>query len=218
MKRFVVFITLLASVFLLFPSGSALGYPGDTISEVEWVYPCDSVVGAVGFHFVYYIPVGYKVVDIETGSSPTWGDYYWSNEFVVEGSPLNADFYDVIVVPPDGWFEYRAEIFAPDGTLVTSVFVLGSCPDGLIRTASNNIYGINPPTQRAMGFVNYDTPLYSEANPSTVRTETLTAGQTWFVVAEKTGTDGQPWYEVFVGGYHNAFVPADALTLDGPLP
>ena len=34
----------------------------------------------------------------------------------------------------------------------------------------------------------------------------------------KTGSDGALWYEVFVGGPQNAWVPADALSLPYPLP
>jgi hypothetical protein len=218
MKRLGLIIALAASLLLLLPSGAALGFPGDTLSEVEWLVPCTPLGGVVGYHFQYFLPVGYKYRDTWTGDSDTWGSYFDQQEEVVEGAPLIEDSHDFILVPPDGWFEYRAEIFAPDGTMVTSVFVRGECPLGKVFTASNNIYGINPPTQRAMGTVNYDTPLFSEPNPDTLRSEVLKAGQTWFVIAEKTGTDGQQWYEVFVGGYHTAFVPAAALTLDGPLP
>ncbi|MBN1203267.1 MAG: hypothetical protein JXJ20_15575, partial [Anaerolineae bacterium] len=65
----------------------------------------------------------------------------------------------------------------------------------------------------------FDVNVHSEPNPdAAIPGAVLLAGQDWFVVGSVVGTDGNLWYEVFVGGAHNGFVPAAAMSLPAPLP
>jgi hypothetical protein len=123
-------------------------------------------------------------------------------------------------VPADGSITDTFEVYTPGGVLVSSVTVYASCPDGTIRVTNFSLDGINQPAaeDRVMAHVQFDTPVYAQANPATPLADTLKAGQTWFVVNDTTGTDGALWYEVFVGGPQNAYIPANTVTLDGPVP
>lgn len=220
MKRLFLLIVVLVAALSLVPSASALDGPGVEISDAEWYVPCNSGFALVAYHITWYMNIdGVVIRETQSGSSALYGSYSESHETVVEGPGWNGTSYWPLTVPPDGYAQYTVEIWSPTDVLLTSASVYASCPDGELRVNGSALYGNVPlPSERVMGHVQYDTPLYTEADPATVREEVLTAGQTWFVLGSETGTDGKEWYEVFVGGWNTVYVPAAAMTLDGPIP
>jgi hypothetical protein len=218
-KRSAFVAVVLIAMLVLVPSALAVDGPGLEFSELEWVVPCESAGGLFLYHVAWTYPAGYRIEYNLTSESASLGSYSEHNTWT-EDSGFGGEYYDVEFVPPDGYTRITLVVWAPSGLVVTSSELYGECPSGLLRSPNFQIYGIQQPpsSARVNGYVLVDTPLYTEADPATVRTEVLTAGQTWFVVGAKTGTDGQQWYEVFVGGWNTVYVPASVMSLDGPLP
>jgi hypothetical protein len=203
------------------PASALTGY-GFEFSDAAWETPCGSYTGGggyLGFNVTAAVPKGYLVKNwlhldeaggVTYDNAAEWSDgSFYSGHW---GAPI-AD---------DGYFHLVYQVYSPGGILITQSDVYGSCPSGEARTTINDIgLSIQQPAadQRASGYVLSDTPLYSQADPGTVRSETLKAGQTWFVVGSKTGTDGNLWYEMFVGGVNTAYVPAASISItEGAIP
>ncbi len=219
MKRLVLLVSVLALVLVLVPSVLAVDGPGLEFSELDWVLPCQDYGGYFFYRVVWNYPADYRIEYNLVSESPTQGPYSEHEEWT-ENTGYGGDYYDFEYVPPDGYTRITLEVWAPSGILVTSSEMYGECPSGVLRSPNAQIYGIQQPPSNARvnGYVLADTPVYTEADPATARSETLKAGQTWFVLGGTTGTDGKQWYEVFVGGRNTVFVPASVMTLDGPLP
>jgi hypothetical protein len=202
-------------------TSSATLNPGFFIHYYDAQVACTSSQGTVHVLIDKYIPVGYisreHFIRISSvmGYSNEIHQKVWTSTLYQEGE-INPFF----AIPPDGSVTDTFEVYTPNGTLLSSYTVYASCPDGTVHISGATIYGINQPAaeDRVMAHVQFDTPVYGQANPATPLTDTLKAGQTWFVVDDTTGTDGALWYEVFVGGLQNAYIPATTVTLDGPVP
>jgi hypothetical protein len=215
--RRIVAVALIALVLVTVtaPASALSGY-GVEFSAAAWDIPCGSGGGYLTFYTEFNVPKGYLVKNwyhldgsdgITYESSGEWS--YGSTSFGTWGAPIAAN----------GYFHLIYNVFNPDGSFISHTEVYGSCPSGEAWTTNDP--GIQQPAadQRASGYVLADTPLYTQADPSTARSETLKTGQTWFIVGSAIGTDGNLWYEVFVGGVNTAYVPAAVIRItEGTVP
>jgi len=185
-------------------------------------------LGVVDYWF--FVPPGYTwtehVID-------AWGDYwngvvgqtvvneyYWESEnkdsFTWHGSGTLGAWVDI----DGGSFSYVMELYEPGGSLVSKTEVHFDCPGGG-SSYSDAIYDspmVPDPAIRQLGTVIADSPVYSEPSMDSPVAGTLTTvGQTWFAVDKTEGDDGQMWYEIFVGGWNNAWIPASAFMVEGDL-
>lgn len=225
---FFVLLTLAASSALIGHNATPALAGNPTVSLYSPSLNCNAVVfnhGARGTAQVnIYVPSGYTVkehiVDI-------WGAYWTSisgqsyHEYNYTWSgPFNRTQAINYWIDIDGGSLYHSlEMYAPGGLLVSSTEVSMGCPGG-VSSHGGDIYGPMPPDpdSRVMGTMLVDSPVYSDPNPNAALSDTLLkAGQTWFAVKQVTGTDGNKWYEIFVGGWNNGYVPASAMSLAGSL-
>lgn len=219
LRSAVVALVTLAALGLA-PSASAINGPSILWYDAYWSTPCSgSGWGAVTFSYEEMMPAGYTVRNMIAQVSPTYGDWLMESEHTFPAFWFQAG--DATYgVPFDGSFERHLDLYAPDGSLLSTASFYANCVTGELRVMTSEIYAIHEPdpAHRVQATVLVDTAVYSLPDPSTALGDTLLAGQDWFVVGETTGTDGQLWYEVFVGGAHNAYVPASTLYLPYPLP
>jgi hypothetical protein len=181
-----------------------------------WKVECSSFGGIVSYTVDMYVPGG-AVVDIDRvrsygdGNRRTW-DLQQQGVWATSGSRL-------LWVPAGGTVQETVKLYAAGGQIVATVHLYANCATGEI--AIDNSSGIHQPEagERVQGLMLVDTPVYAEPNPDMALIDLmLREGQTWFIVGSTTGTDGNLWYEVFVGGAQNAYVPAEAVALSGPVP
>ncbi|MBN1200866.1 MAG: hypothetical protein JXJ20_03320, partial [Anaerolineae bacterium] len=137
-----------------------------------------------------------------------WEADWWWPGFHVES-------VNWLVYVPDGGTAHEVrDLYAEGGGYIASIEFQASCPSGEIIIFNNSIYGVHmpDPAERVQAKVLFDVNVHSEPNPDlAIPGAVLLAGQDWFVVGSVVGTDGNLWYEVFVGGAHNGFVPAAAM-------
>ncbi len=217
MKRFVVAAVIAVLALGLVPSVAAdEALPRFKLFDVTWLQECDTGLGVAEAQGDVYVPAGWGLSITFAGSwlTPITQQIVVPTSLSLSGPILGMP------VPGDGWTQLAWALMAPTGETVAEGIVYGNCVTGELWIKSGDIYGpkLPDPDKRVMGHVQYDTPVYGMADPATALDAVLTAGQTWFVVAEVTGVDGAQWYEVFVGGFTNGYVPAAAMVLEGPLP
>lgn len=226
MKRW--FVRLVALVFVaslvlgVAPTASAAGDAILTLSNNGWYYACGSIdaggygLGLAVFDLTFLIPQGYKVVDAWAwGNDAFWGSGSGSNTFIDAGEEGTTTWGWWI--GPGGWVQETIEIYAPDGNFISGATFTANCADGGTFTANGSVYGPHEPdpAHRWMGTVLANTPVYSTPDPAAALKDALKAGQTWFAVGQQTGTDGQTWYQIYVGGWNNAWVPASVFSVPG---
>ncbi|HEX3051781.1 MAG TPA: hypothetical protein VHP83_14075 [Aggregatilineaceae bacterium] len=219
--RLAVVVLLAATVFGVAPRASAQSEAYVEFYGAEWYYPsCDPVSGNyVVFYVDYNIPAGYILHQEVSYTSALYGNFYDSMDTVSSGmSGIGSS--GSAPVPPDGKTLYKAVVYAPNGLELSSTSAEADCVTGSVFNPYGDVYGINEPpaSQRVLGTVLVDTPVYSEASPTAALKPVLKAGQTWFIVGQVTGTDGDLWYKVFVGGANYGYVPASAIAPQGPVP
>ena len=220
MKRLLIFGVVLLMVAVALPVSGASN-PGIAYSNIKWTTVCGAGVNGRGFFSAnedWAVPPGYTVTQRFWQNSVIEGSFDSSASWVSPGIFFNTTVSDW--VPGDGDYGWTYDMYDPSGAFVSSSTVYGNCATGELYASANNAFGMLPPdpSERVMGTVLADTAVYAEANPAMALEEVLTAGQTWFVVGETTGTDGNLWYEVFVGGAHTGYVPASSMALEGPVP
>jgi hypothetical protein len=220
-KRLVVLIAGVLIVLALAPSASARTDWRFVFTRAYWATPCDAHGGLVLAEGEYILPDGFELTVHETLTDPVTG----TQTFDITIPTPAMSFSGVVgaaFVPAGGTASATFELRPPDNpNLLISVGMLyASCVTGEVRGSGLTIYGPHEPdpAERVMGTVQYDTPVYAEPDPTQALADTLKAGQTWFVVAETTGTDGQHWYQMYAGGWNDPWVPASAMVLDGPVP
>ncbi|MEB2288667.1 MAG: hypothetical protein OZ934_11190 [Anaerolineae bacterium] len=217
MKRFVVVAVIAVLALGLVPSVAAdEALPRLKLFDAVWAQECDTGFGVVDAQGDIYIPAGWSV---KISGSGSWMPLSVQQVVVPTSLSFSGPML-MMPVPGDGWTQMAWALVAPTGQTVAEGILYGNCVTGELWVKSGDIYGPKPPDpdKRVMGHVQYDTPVYGMADPATALDAVLTAGQTWFVVAEVTGVDGAQWYEVFVSGFTNGYVPAAAMVLEGPLP
>ena len=221
MKRLVVLFAAVLIVLALTSSASAQTEWRLVFSRAYWLAPCDAHGGLVMVEGEYILPDGFELTLRETLTDPVSGTQTFNITIPTPAMTYSGTFFGAFV-PPGGSVLGVFELRSPDNpTLLISVATMyASCVTGEVWAGGITIYGPHEPdpADRVMGTVQYDTPVYAEPDPTQALSATLTAGQTWFVVAEDIGTDGQPWYQVYVGGWNKPWVPASAMLLDGPVP
>jgi len=220
MKRLLILGAIFLTVAAVVPV-SAAGDPGVYASNLKWTTPCGEGVNGRGYYSVdggWNAPPGYTITQRQWQNSVIEGSFDDTYSYVSPGEYPSGTIYDW--VPGDGDYGWTVTISDPAGNFVSRGTVYGNCVTGELYLKGNNIFGMLPPdsSERVMGTVLADTAVYAEANPAMALDAVLTAGQTWFVVGQTTGTDGNMWYEVFVGGAHNGWVPASSMALEGPVP
>ncbi|HEX3051782.1 MAG TPA: hypothetical protein VHP83_14080 [Aggregatilineaceae bacterium] len=223
MKRIRVLVLVLSAVFLWgsLPSVSAVDEPHATFSGGEWLTPAPCTAdGAAMVDLDMYIPAGFTWHSRYWTESPTQGpqyyEYSWSQAFDYVG--LYTGY--IMPVPQDGRGLWNVEILDLNGAQVSSTSVEVNCVTGAIFPTYGDVYGVHEPAadKRVMGNVLVDTPVYSEPSPTAALKPVLKAGQTWFIVGQVTGTDGELWYKVFVGSANTAYVPASTMAPQGAVP
>jgi hypothetical protein len=219
-KRLIILIAVVLIMLALVPSASARTDWRFVFTRAYWDLPCGPHGGVALAEGEIYLSEGYTLTVHEKFSDP-------SGTYTYEGTgPTFSESYSGLIfgalVPPDGSISLTFELRAPDNPdlLISVAFFHASCPSGEIWGSGLTIYGPHEPdpAERVMGTVQYDTPVYAEPDPAQALVDVLKAGQTWFVVAETTGTDGKQWYQMYAGGWNDPWVPASAMALDGPIP
>jgi hypothetical protein len=222
MKR--LFVLGLAALFVLalVPAASAQSSGYEVFANAGWLVPCaEGWGGVVTVTADIYAPTGSEEEGLYADYSPNWIPAYWEVTWVANGFfKVDSQTWGFFV--PDEGFVYEAhDLYAEGGGYIASVEIYAECPSGLIEVYNNSIYGVHmpDPAERVQAKVLFDVNVHSEPNPDlAIPGAVLLAGQDWFVVDSVVGTDGNLWYEVFVGGAHNGFVPAAAMSLPAPLP
>jgi hypothetical protein len=172
----------------------------------------------LSYNLEYSLQVGSRYTSNYEVHSARFGDQSLGGEWLITSPRSGPQIVSGGSMVSDGWIRLSLKVYNPDGTLSTTSSAYFECPAGIATVQYyDGTPGILPPdpAHRVMGTVLHDTPVYSEPGPDYSLKDTLKAGQTWFVVSATTGTDGKQWYEVFVGGVNNAWVPASAIQLQG---
>ena len=218
MKRLVlVAVVVLMTVALALPAG-AMGNVRFSMSSAGWIMDCSAGYGLLGVNVDIYVPAGYSYSVGYSDSMGTSysdsvelaGDWYWNNSAV-----------PFLFVPGDGWSRIEYSVYAPDGLHLASGGAFANCVTDEHFAWGTEITDIQVPdaSARVMGTVLYDTGVYAKADPGTqIDGAVLTQGQTWFVVSSATGSNGALWYEVFVAGLYNGWVPAASMSLEDSIP
>ncbi|MBN1201903.1 MAG: hypothetical protein JXJ20_08625 [Anaerolineae bacterium] len=227
MKR-LFFVALAVVVALtLIPAVSAQDSGYIVYVDAGWMdgFGCDN--GLLPFAIVtltmeVYKPTGTTEVGA-TEINSFWQDgqdYAWGWEWTTPDGFYFTGLAEAWVSLDGSIYESR-DLYAPGGGYVATVELYAECPSGIIEIYHNSIYGVHmpDPAERVQAKVLFDVNVHSEPNPdAAIPGAVLLAGQDWFVVDSVVGTDGNLWYEVFVGGAHNGFVPAAVMSLPAPLP
>jgi hypothetical protein len=222
----VVALALMVVALSVAPGHAALASTGGFTISIGYG-GCDSVRGSVSWSGVNIgtDPFGVEVdiVDLGTG-------YYtrWSGQ-AASSSPSGSESVAL------GWNEtppaasgttFAVQVWVWDG--VTGLYVAN--PSGTSNVWQENDYTCTTaappggpiagasyylPAKYVMGLVTTTTSLYSQANIRSQVVGTLLAGQHWFIV----GTAHQKsWYQIFVAGPQYAWVPANTMQPEGPVP
>ena len=220
MKRFTILIAVVLVTLALVPSTSARTDWRLVFTRAYWQAPCGPYGGLATVEGEIYTPKGYTLIAHQTVTDPTGT---WTMGITAPSPQMSlSGVIGMAVVPAEGSTSITYELRSPDNPdlLISVGLFYASCPSGYLWASGLTIYGPHEPdpARRVMGTVQYDTPVYAEPDPAQALTDVLKAGQTWFVVAETTGADGKQWYQVYVGGWNNPWVPASAMALDGPVP
>jgi hypothetical protein len=222
MKRLFVLVLVAVFALTLVPAASAQDSGYVVYTSGGWDVPCgdDVFLGGVALIAIdVYAPTG----SWEEGMTGWVNDPWWGNatvEWTWPGFHIQ-DFTWYVYVPDQGSIHETRTLYAEGGGYIASVEVYAECPSGVIQVWNSSIYGVHmpDPAARVQAKVLFDVNVHSEPNPDLpIPGAVLLAGQDWFVVDSVVGTDGNLWYEVFVGGAHNGFVPAAAMSLPAPLP
>lgn len=217
-----LFIAVMLATFVgPVPQKAYAADPAVLFSSVD--LNCDDIYytnGTIGWaNIEIYVPEGFTVheqlIDV-------WGDYWTSqagqqvwgfdNEFVAQQAFTISRTWGWLVDVDGGDVTHILELYAPDGTMVAASTVHLSCDN--VSVHSGSIFNPMPPdpASRVMGTVVAESPLYSVPSLDHPIADTLvTVDQTWFVVDTMTTDDGMKWYEVFVGGWNNAWLPSTAI-------
>ncbi|MBN1202854.1 MAG: hypothetical protein JXJ20_13480 [Anaerolineae bacterium] len=223
MKRLFVLALVTVTALALIPTASAQDSGYVVFTTGTWVGECGKTFlgfGIVEFTANIYAPTGsWEEGYHEMINDPLIGDvrndWTWPGFHKVDQETWRMG------VPENGSIAHVRELYAEGGGYVASVEIYASCVTGEIIVYNNSIYGVHmpDPAERVQAKVLFDVNVHSEPNPDlAIPGAVLLAGQDWFVVSSVVGTDGNLWYEVFVGGAHNGFVPAAAMSLPAPLP
>ncbi|NDJ75161.1 MAG: hypothetical protein GYB65_02790 [Chloroflexi bacterium] len=217
LKHSVAVIVVLAALLVLVPGASAAP---DNFFVFANPSAVNCALGYVEVDWTYSFLANSLVRETVTFAFPPAPSITNAYENIIPADERLSERRPV-PVPMIGYIEYTIEVYNPDGSLASRSTIFAECPSGVVTiTTIDNIPGILPPdpSQRVQADVLVTTPVYALPDPGTALDDTLLAGQQWFVVAEVTGTDGELWYEVFVGGTNNAYVPTYTLSLPGPIP
>ncbi|HEX3051117.1 MAG TPA: hypothetical protein VHP83_10720 [Aggregatilineaceae bacterium] len=221
--RMAVVVLVVATVFGVAPQASAQdGTPSVVINNLAWDVPCSSgsTMATFTYDYISSLAPGYKLTETWYGWSASLGTLFDGGYEFISSSFYAYVFHGGLPVPSDGYRVNQIDIYAPDGTHLSTDTLMADCTTGELWGPYADVYGINEPAadKRVMGNVLVDTPVYSEPSPTAALKPVLKAGQTWFIVGQTTGTDGALWYKVFVGGKNYGFVPASTMAPQGPVP
>ncbi|MBN1203266.1 MAG: hypothetical protein JXJ20_15570 [Anaerolineae bacterium] len=222
MKHLFVFMLISVMTLSLVPQTSAQDSGYIVYASGGWDIPCGEGRlggGVAAISVDVYAPTGSMEEDtFGVTNYPFIGDFEWT--WAWPGFHLR-DLTWYAYVPDNGSTYETRDLYAEGGSYIASIEFYAECPSGIIEIFNNSIYGVHmpDPAERVQAKVLFDVNVHSEPNPdAAIPGAVLLAGQDWFVVSSVVGTDGNLWYEVFVGGAHNGFVPAAAMSLPAPLP
>ncbi|HEX3051783.1 MAG TPA: hypothetical protein VHP83_14085 [Aggregatilineaceae bacterium] len=221
--RLATVVLLVATVFGVAPQASAQdGKPTLVFMNLTWLVPCDAGTGfgKYGYDYVYAMAPGYRLTETWFSWSASGGVQYNGGYEYIADSFFDYSSSSALFAPADGYTVNQIDIYAPNGEHLTTSTLKGDCTTGQLWGPYADVYGINQPaaSARVMGTVLVDTPVYSEPSPTAALKPVLKAGQTWFIVGQVTGTDGELWYKVFVGSANTAYVPAVTMAPQGAVP
>ncbi|HEX3051784.1 MAG TPA: hypothetical protein VHP83_14090 [Aggregatilineaceae bacterium] len=222
LMRVAVVVWLMAAVCSSAPQTFAQdGTPSAAWANIVWFENCpaSSGYGVAGIDYAYAAEPGYRFSYYIEWFSSTWGGGSSSGDYVYD-TYETFSVYHKWAVAYDGYIMAHYDMYAPNGVLMSSTMFRADCTTGEVWTSYGDVYGINQPAadKRVMGTVLIDTPVYSEPSPTAALKPVLKAGQTWFIVGQTTGTDGELWYKVFVGSANTAYVPAATMAPQGAVP
>ncbi|NDJ75160.1 MAG: hypothetical protein GYB65_02785 [Chloroflexi bacterium] len=218
MKRGLVLIIVLVLALALVPTTSA--DPNNYFSFQDVSVNCASET--IDFTIDYRVEAGASArltFTLDSASQGTFTDVV--EDQVVETVVDTLTFFGVPVVP-DGTVTATVEVFNPDLSLASVSTLTATCPEG----TTNVLYGDGTPgglppdpAARATATCAVTVPLYYAPDLNAeIPGLQLEAGQTWFVVGTTLDTDGNLWYEVYVGGPNNAYAPGYALYVSEQVP